>query len=129
MPDQVYGVSLNGVEKQSYSFDNLGRLLTKTVNVSAGKNITYSYAYKDVGDNGTTTVVETFVNDLGTYKYEYDGNGNITKETFTASGAATPTKVTVYEYDKLGQLNTVRINDKNRYAYRYDASGNIVNER
>ena len=34
MPDQIYGVSLNGVEKQSYSFDKLGRLTNKVVNVS-----------------------------------------------------------------------------------------------
>ena len=135
MPDQVYGVSLNGVEKQSYSFDNLGRLLTKTVNVSAGKNITYSYEYKDVGDNGTTTVVETFVNDFGTYVYEYDKNGNITKETFTPKNnkdteeqeEQEEAKVTVYEYDKLGQLKLVTINGSDRYAYYYDASGNISN--
>ena len=127
MPDQVYGVSLNGVEKQSYRFDNLGRLLTKTVNVSAGKNITYSYEYKDVGDNGTTTVVETFMNDFGTYVYEYDGNGNITKETYTVWGATAPTKITEYEYDKLGQLKLVTINGSDRYAYYYDASGNISN--
>ena len=138
MPDQVYGVSLNGVEKQSYSFDNLGRLLTKTVNVSAGKNITYSYEYKDVGDNGTTTVVETFVNDFGTYVYEYDKNGNITKETFTPKNnkdtekqeeqeKQEEAKITVYEYDKLGQLKLVTINGSDRYAYYYDASGNISN--
>ncbi|MBO5290554.1 MAG: RHS repeat protein, partial [Clostridia bacterium] len=83
MPDQVYGVSLNGVEKQSYEFDELGRLIKKVVNVSENQRLEYSYEYKDVGDNGTTTVVETFVNDFGTYVYEYDKNGNITKETFT----------------------------------------------
>ena len=40
MPDQIYGVSLNGVEKQSYSFDNLGRLTNKVVNVSENQRVT-----------------------------------------------------------------------------------------
>ena len=118
MPDQIYGVTWNGSEKVSYTYDGLGRLTTKAIN---GVDTTYSY-YDVAGvDNKTTTLLSSLSTVAGTYSYTYDELGNIISindGTYTTS----------YEYDALNQL--VRENDQKAgvtYTYEY-SNGNIISK-
>ena len=98
MPDQIYGVTWNGAEKVSYTYDPLGRLTNRKV-----ASFSNAYTYEDVGEDKTTTLVKSVVTPAGTYSYTYDNIGNIlsiTDGTYTAT----------YAYDSLNQL--VRANDE-----------------
>ncbi|MBR6650000.1 MAG: hypothetical protein IKL36_01170 [Clostridia bacterium] len=58
------------------------------------------------------------------HTYEYDGNGNITKETI---GEGSSEKEITYSYDVHNRL--IRCNDSRlgkTYVYTYDARGNIT---
>ena len=114
MPDQIYGVTWNGAEKVSYTYDPLGRLTNRKVG-----SFNNAYTYEDVGTDKTTTLVKSVSTPAGTYSYTYDNIGNIlsiTDGTYTSS----------YEYDSLNQL--VRANDERAgktYTYSY-SNGNIT---
>ena len=127
MPDQIYSVKWNGVSKKNYIYDGLGRITGQTVYPSIGVSLQNTYTYKDVGENNTSTQVSRLTNALGTYDYEYDVNGNITKITFTAPTGSTGSYVREYQYD---HLNRVTSTYDSRYSYRheyeYDANGNII---
>ena len=114
MPDQIYGVTWNGAEKVSYTYDPLGRLTNRKV-----ASFSNAYTYEDVGEDKTTTLVKSVVTPAGTYGYTYDNIGNILSIT---DGTYTST----YEYDSLNQL--VRANDERSgktYTYSY-SNGNIT---
>ena len=125
MPDQVYSVKWNGEEKLSYTYDPLGRLSTRTLhvtgNVESIPQLTTQYSYVNVGEDRTTTMVQS-VSTMGvTHNYTYDAVGNI-------QSIQLGSDVTSYEYDSLNQL--VRVNDPylNRtITYEYE-NGNITFE-
>ena len=78
--------------------------------------------HEDVGEDKTTTLVQSVVTPAGTYGYTYDNIGNIlsiTDGTYTAT----------YAYDSLNQL--VRANDARAgktYTYSY-SNGNITEQK
>ena len=125
MPDQVYSVKWNGEEKLSYTYDPLGRLSTRTLHVTGNveniPQLTTQYSYVNVGEDRTTTMVQS-VSTMGvTHNYTYDAVGNI-------QSIQLGSDVTSYEYDSLNQL--VRVNDPylNRtITYEYE-NGNITFE-
>ena len=114
MPDQVYSVSWNGVEKVKNEYDYLSRLSTRKVN-----GLATNYTYKDIGANQTTTLVESINTGGIAYSYDYDEVNNIKSVTVG-------NKKTTYEYDELNQLT--RVNDPFEnvtHVYTYK-NGNIV---
>ncbi len=114
MPDQVYSVSWNGVEKVTNKFDSLSRLSKRTVN-----GLATNYTYKDLEGNQTTTLVESINTGGISYVYDYDEVNNIKSVTVG-------NKKTTYEYDELNQLT--RVNDPFEnvtHVYTYN-NGNIV---
>ena len=125
MPDQVYSVKWNGEEKLSYTYDPLGRLSTRTLhvtgNVESIPQLTTQYSYVNVGEDRTTTMVQSVTTNGVTHNYTYDAVGNI-------QSIQLGSDVTSYEYDSLNQL--VRVNDPylNRtITYEYE-NGNITFE-
>ena len=116
MPDQIYGVTWNGNEKVSYTYDGLGRLTNKAIN---GVDTTYSY-YDVAGvDNKTTTLLKSLSIFGVAHNYEYDELGNITSIEFNNSLANS------YEYDDLNQLVRENNNDQGKtFTYEY-VNGNI----
>ena len=114
MPDQVYSVSWNGVEKVKNEYDYLSRLSTRKIN-----GLATNYTYKDIGENQTTTLVESINTGGIAYSYDYDEVNNIKSVTVG-------NKKTTYEYDELNQLT--RVNDPFEnvtHVYTYN-NGNIV---
>ena len=117
MPDQVYSVSWNGVEKVTNNFDSLSRLSKRTVN-----GLATNYTYKDLEGNQTTTLVKSIETMGITHTYEYDSLGNITS-IYDSS------KTTTYKYDELNQL--VRADNPyecKTHIYTYE-NGNITEDK
>ena len=117
MPDQVYSVSWNGVEKVTNKFDSLSRLSKRTIN-----GLATNYTYKDLEGNQTTTLVKSIETVGITHTYEYDSLGNITS---IYDGS----KTTTYKYDALNQL--VRADNPyecKTHIYTYE-NGNITEDK
>ena len=117
MPDQVYSVSWNGIEKVTNKFDSLSRLSKRTVN-----GLATNYTYKDIEGNQTTTFVKSIETAGITNTYEYDSLGNITS---IYDGS----KTTTYKYDALNQL--VRADNPyecKTHIYTYE-NGNITEDK
>ena len=117
MPDQVYSVSWNGVEKVTNKFDSLSRLSKRTVN-----GLATNYTYKDLEGNQTTTLVKSIETAAGTFTYTYDEVGNI-------KSVSDGTYTTSYDYDALNQLvreNNQQIGKTYTYAYQ---NGNITERK
>ena len=117
MPDQVYSVTWNGVEKVTNNFDSLSRLSKRTVN-----GLATNYTYKDLEGNQTTTLVKSIETVGITHTYEYDSLGNITS---IYDGS----KTTTYKYDELNQL--VRADNPyecKTHIYTYE-NGNITEDK
>ena len=117
MPDQVYSVSWNGVEKVTNNFDSLSRLSKRTVN-----GLATNYTYKDLEGNQTTTLVKSIETVGITHTYEYDSLGNITS---IYDGS----KTTTYKYDALNQLVRADNPYENKtHIYTYE-NGNITEDK
>ena len=117
MPDQVYSVSWNGVEKVTNKFDSLSRLTKRTVN-----GLATNYTYKDLEGNQTTTLVKSIETVGITHTYEYDSLGNITS---IYDGS----KTTTYKYDALNQLVRADNPYENKtHIYTYE-NGNITEDK
>lgn len=117
MPDQVYSVSWNGVEKVTNNFDSLSRLSKRTVN-----GLATNYTYKDLEGNQTTTLVKSIETSGITHTYEYDSLGNITS---IYDGS----KTTTYKYDALNQLVRADNPYENKtHIYTYE-NGNITEDK
>ena len=117
MPDTIYRVDWNGLPKVAYTYDALGRLTNKNVNLMANR-----YTYLDINATKTTTLLSSLETVAGTYSYTYDEIGNITS-------ISDGTYTTSYEYDALNQL--VRENDQRAnktYVYTY-TNGNITSRK
>ena len=113
----IYGVKQNGQNSILYSYDELARLNTRTLNTTAP--FVTSYGYLQGAKDGTaTTLVKTVTNGNDTFEYTYDSLGNIT------SIAKNGTVYESYTYDKLNQLKTVTRGNA-VYEYAYDNGGNI----
>ena len=127
MPDQIYSVKWNDVSKKNYTYDGLGRVTSQTVYPSVGVSLENTYAYKDVGENNTSTQVSRVTNALGTYDYEYDASGNITKITFTAPSGSSGSYVREYQYDHLNRITSTYDSKYGyRHEYEYDTNSNII---
>lgn len=126
MPDQIYGVSWNGEEKLSYTYDGLGRLTNKALKVKddpENGTLNMGYVYEDVGEGERTTTLLKRLLFAGNplLDYTYDAVGNITS---ICDGSLAQS----FEYDDLNQL--VRFNDRYQnktFTYEYE-NGNITFE-
>ena len=107
----------------SYSYDELKRLVGRTLTLSGGTDplVAKSYTYvAGAGTGATTTMVESVSTAVGgrdyNYSYTYDNVGNITE----VVGKTNST----YVYDSQNQL-TGEVTGSNVYQYTYDTYGNI----
>lgn len=121
MPDTVYTVRQGGVNHLQYSYDDLGRLSSRTI-APIGKTQSFTYLAGIHGANSTTTMVESVTVDGVTMSYTYDDVGNISS--IKKNGAV----VESYEYDGLNQLTKVTCANGDVYTYTYQ-NGNITGVR
>lgn len=118
---------------QTIVYDELGRLVSKSLNVG-GLSSAYTYHQSSVYGTGyTTTRVATEETSAFAYNYKYTSNGNIEyiyKGVLGDNGYTyNSTPMVKYEYDEYGQL--VVVNDYEnckKYKYTYDNAGNIIEQ-
>ncbi len=113
---------------ESYGYDNLGRLATKTTALDTATRLTETLTYRTNSSGNETGQVNTMsINAPSGYHiyftYGYDMNGNIA---FVKSGDMT----TNYTYDSAGQL----IREDNQaqgksWTWVYDNAGNILSKK
>ncbi len=115
--------------RNTLTMDSFGRVVNKATVPSSGSAFTSTYTYLEGStDNSTTEFIEDIAVKFGdadviTYTYEYDANGNITRE--YQDGVSKY----YYTYDSLNQLVAVNNYVDNTYTtYAYDNGGNIIRE-
>ena len=114
----IEGVKLNGSQILTYDWDDLTRMTSRTLKLTAPFTTQYTYL-KGSNAGGETTLVAEIKNGGETLSYTYDQFGNITS--VSKNGAV----VESYEYDGLNQLVKVT-NGANVTEYAYDAGGNLT---
>ncbi|MDD3217845.1 MAG: hypothetical protein PHC41_03395 [Lachnospiraceae bacterium] len=120
-PGLLYGLTIDGEEKISYTYDALARLAAKKLHLGDGKEWETTYRYLKGAEEGTTTtLLEHLKSGDDTLSYTYDALGNIS--TIAENGIIK----TGYTYDALSQLirEDNRLEDKT-ICYTYDAGGNL----
>ncbi|MFF3911464.1 LamG-like jellyroll fold domain-containing protein [Streptomyces sp. NPDC001848] len=138
-----------------FTYDNIGRILTKTVTSDSYPNgLTTSYAYDGVSqvtsetDPSVTDRVTGAVHQARTTTV-YDADGNVTSQTVAdlsggdasrtvsstynthdqvATGTDAAGGVTTYTYDGYGNQATVQDPNGNTLAYAYDANGHLLSQ-
>lgn len=110
----------------AYSYDDLDRIREVEYNISENNlSISSVYAYTNSVNYGASERVYSYTstvgNDSQSYGYVYNGDGNITKMTYSGG------KVIEYEYDIYGRVVSEN-NDLTGlyYTYTYDDAGNIT---
>ena len=120
MADSIYGVTLNGYNQITYTYDSLGRKSSRTLNASGSRNVVTEYSYLQGTDSGkTTTLLDTVTQDGVVTQYAYDEMGSITQ--ISEDGVVKRN----YTYDALNQL-TSETRDGITETYAYDNGGNIL---
>jgi RHS repeat-associated protein len=96
--------------KTSYTFDDLGNVLTKTSAVGEPEQHTQTYTY-DESVNKVKTISELSVSNIGQNKVTsmvYDAAGNTTSRTISGySGTDSITQSTSYTYDLFGRITAI----------------------
>ena len=103
----------NGLITQ-YEYENEQGLLSKVSYGSSGKYQTFEYNLQ-----GEPTFTQK---DSLSYRYDYDDNGNLLKESLGV------TRTNEYTYDELNRLNTTLDEFSATTQYGYDANNNIVSK-
>ena len=123
-PGLSYGLTVDGTQRQSLSYDAMARCTKETVTLPSGKTRQNRFSYGTISHlTDTDSLLSYMSNGTDSWNYEYDNVGNITKIT---SG----TKVITYQYDELNQL----IRENNgvlgiTVLYAYDAGGNMTSRK
>lgn len=113
------------VEKDTYKYDDIGRIVVNNREVE-GKKIKKSYKYDELNQLSYAeyNVEDGMASSNIIYEYEYDKLSNRNLEKITTNG-----KQEVYEEktNKLGQVIS-RIGNDEEINYKYDSNGNLVEE-
>jgi len=102
----------------TFDYDYYDTGYVKSISYPDGLKTTYEYDNINRITKVTTTKNGSAIN---TFKYEYDNNGNTTKE--IRNGVAT-----LYSYDSLDRLISVTYSDGTSVTYEYDALNNRTKE-
>ena len=115
--NRITGMTFDGGNAIGYTYDNLGRIATRT---TSPLTTTYEYVEGGYGAGSTAPLISSIQQNGISFSYTYDNRGNIVSE--TRNGLTT-----TYAYDALGQL--VRVNDPHEnktWVYEYDRGGNMT---
>ena len=118
--------SINALgQKQDYSYDSRGRLLSATQYDAGSKEVKTLYGYDKAGRLLTVKKGITNDEDQSSQKltYEYSGLGDLLKEADESGNS------TYYEYDKEGQV--IKLTDRNGIVtnFTYDGLGRLTEKK
>ena len=123
-PGLSYGLTVDGTQRQSLSYDAMGRCTKEEVTLPGGQKRENRFIYGTI-DHLTDTdgLLSSMSNGADSWEYTYDAAGNITK-------IVCGEKSITYQYDELNQL----IRENNgvlgiTVLYAYDAGGNMTSRK
>ena len=120
-PGLSYGLTVDGVTRQTLEYDALSRRTKEVVTLSGGSKRENRYVLGTINHLvDTDSLLASMSNGTDSWNYTYDHAGNITA--ITSGG-----KRISYQYDELNQL--IRENNgilNETILYTYDAGGNIT---
>ena len=123
-PGLSYGLTVDGVTRQTLEYDALSRRTKEIVTLSGGSKRENRYIFGTINHlTDTDSLLESMSNGTDSWNYTYDNAGNITA--ITSGG-----KRISYQYDELNQL--IRENNgvlNETILYTYDAGGNITSRK
>lgn len=119
-PD-TYTANKSGTElfKQEFTYDSLGRIVTKTETIS-GTSTLYEYSYHNEG-----WLKEVKKDGVVVSSYTYDSNGNRSGGTYDAQDRMTSFGANTYTYTANGELKT-KTSGGQTTQYNYDEPGNLT---
>ena len=122
--DTVSSIKLPNGKTAAFTFDDFGRLKTRSVNTSSALQNEYTYCNNRTDSSSTTPLVSKeslIVGNLpNDYSYTYDSNNNI----LTIKNGSN-TLLVSYEYDGLNRLIRENIVGGNTTVFKYDKGGNL----
>ena len=122
--DTVSSIKLPNGKTAAFTFDDFGRLKTRSVNTSSALQNEYTYCNNRTDSSSTTPLVSKeslIVGNLpNDYSYTYDSNNNI----LTIKNGSSALLVS-YEYDGLNRLIRENIVGGNTTVFKYDKGGNL----
>ena len=122
--DTVSSIKLPNGKTAAFTFDDFGRLKTRSVNTSSALQNEYTYCNNRTDSSSTTPLVSKeslIVGNLpDNYSYTYDSNNNI----LTVKDGSSALLVS-YEYDGLNRLIRENIVGGNTTVFKYDKGGNL----
>ena len=123
-PGLSYGLTVDGVTRQTLEYDALSRRTKEVVTLSGGSKRENRYVFGTINHLvDTDSLLASMSNGTDSWNYTYDHAGNITA--ITSGG-----KRISYQYDELNQL--IRENNgvlNETILYTYDAGGNITSRK
>ena len=123
-PGLSYGLTVDGVTRQTLEYDALSRRTKKVVTLSGVSKRENRYVFGTINHlTDTDSLLGSMSNGTDSWNYTYDNAGNITAIT---SGE----KRISYQYDELNQL--IRENNgvlNETILYTYDAGGNMTSRK
>ena len=106
----------------TYSYDDAGRMLTKTFPASASENVTYTWDGTAGGNKGTGRLTH-IADHAGSTAITYDVRGNILSEVRTIASQA---HTVAYSYDLADNVDTITYPSGRTVTYTRDATGQIT---
>ena len=123
-PGLSYGLTVDGVTRQTLEYDALSRRTKEIVTLSGGSKRENRYVFGTINHLvDTDSLLASMSNGTDSWNYTYDHAGNITA--ITSGG-----KRISYQYDELNQL--IRENNgvlNETILYTYDAGGNMTSRK
>jgi RHS repeat-associated protein len=116
---EVIPPSGSGIYKETITSDAIGRphIIKQCLNESCSSSETSTLTYDKL--DRVTEAVDTGPGATKTFKYTYDGDGNLEKR-------VDPTGTTNYTYDELGRLTEESLPGSLSDAYAYDNASNLM---
>ena len=130
----IQGVRVDDQDVLSYTYDEMGRTASRSLELEGGNGFTVTYEYLDGNGIGTTTpLMSRMALGMIAWDYTYDSRGNIESNIETISrqeGAGEPVQQVKYYYDELNQLvREDSIAQNKTITYSYDVGGNITSRK
>ena len=106
----------------NYTYDNAGRMLTKTFPAASAENVTYTYDSVLAGNKGKGRMTSV-TDESGSTSYVYDARGNVLSETHVIAGQ---TYAVGYTYDLADRVSQITYPSGRLVNYVRDTQGRVT---
>jgi RHS repeat-associated protein len=106
----------------NYTYDNAGRMLTKSFPTAAAENVTYTYDSVLAGNKGKGRLTSV-TDESGSTAYVYDVRGNVLSETRVIAGQS---YAVAYQYDTADRVTQITYPSGRIVTYTRDAQGRVT---